>query len=191
MQKIKLWTRQHENVLKSIEAFGIYRPKKEFLEQKFDSIWEYYSEVYRWYIERAEKIVPRLEGAEFPIWLSVRSDMMLQAAENNVIIELEAPVDKVVFTDSEKWGYVMNYWYLPIDKRDEEKFNDELKRVGIGDESELYMGHKGNFYPHLRSKIIKSWERLFEGGEEITPTAQATLWEIRKEWVTGITGYER
>ncbi|HCJ56373.1 MAG TPA: hypothetical protein DHV55_02555 [Clostridiaceae bacterium] len=81
----------------------------------------------------------------------------------------------------------MNYWYLPIDNSDEEKFNDELKRMGIGDESELYRGHKGNFYPHLRSKIIRSWERLFEGVEEITPTTQATLWEIRKEWVTDIT----
>lgn len=187
---IRLWTRQHKNVLEELRNNGVYRPRKEYLLEKFDSISDYYLSLYKWYTDRAEKIVPRPEGAEFPIWLSTSSDMMLQPAENNVIIELEADIAKVVLTDSEKWGYVVNYWYLPIDKDDERKFNEELKKLGIGDESELYMGHKGNFYPLLRNRIIRSWERLFEDHPRITPTTQATLWEIRKEWVTRVTSYE-
>ncbi|HYE82130.1 MAG TPA: DUF3841 domain-containing protein [Clostridia bacterium] len=184
--KVRLWTRQHQNVLQELRANGVYKVRREYLLQKFDSISDYYLSIYRWYAERAERIVPRPEGAEFPVWLSASSDMMLQPIENNVIIELEADIENVVFTDSEKWGYVVNYWYLPIDKEDERKFNEELKKMGIGDESELYMGHKGNFYPQLRSRIIKSWERLFEDHPRITPTTQATLWEIRKEWVTNV-----
>ncbi len=186
MDMIMLWTRQHENVLKELEASGGYKPRKEHLAEKFDTIWDYYANVYGWYVKRAEKIVERPEGAEYPIWLSCTSEMMLQPTEKNVIIQLEVPMDKVVFTDSEKWGYVSNYWYLPIDKEDEKKFNEELKKMGIGDESELYMGHKGNFYPHLRSKIIKSWERLFEENHQITSITQATIWEIRKEWIINI-----
>ena len=191
MDTIRLWTRQHENILKELETSGVYRPKKEYLTEKFDTIWNYYSNIYGWYIERAEKVVERPEGAEYPIWLSCTSEMMLQPTENNIILELEVPKDKVVFTDSEKWGYIVNYWYLPTDKKDEEKFNEELKKMGIGDESELYMGHKGNFYPHLRSKIIKSWERLFEENHVITPITQATLWEIKKEWIVHMIEYKK
>jgi hypothetical protein len=183
---IKLWTRQHQNILKPLEEFGVYYVKKEYLLEKFDTISDYYLSIYNWYIERAERIVPRPKDAEYPVWLSTSDEMMLQPTENNVILELEVPRDKVVLTDSEKWGYVSNFWYLPIDKEDEIRFNKELKKLGIGDESELYMGHKGNFYPHLRNKIIRSWERFFEENIEITPITQATLWEIRKEWIVNI-----
>lgn len=187
---IRLWTRQHQDVLIELSTKGIYRVKKEYLLHKFDTISDYYLNIYRWYIERAEKLVPRPKGAEFPIWLSTSSEMMLQPAEHQVILEIEADRKNVVFTDSEKWGYVANYWYLPLDKEDERKFNEELKRLEIGDESELYMGHKGNFYPHIRSRIIKSWERLFDNPPQITSGTQATLWELRKEWIANVTYYE-
>lgn len=189
-KKITLWTRQHENVVKELNYSGVYRVKKEFLLQKFDSISDYYLTIYNWYIERAEKIVERPKEAEFPIWLSISSELMLQPTQNNAIIELLVDRDKVVFTDSEKWGYVSNYWYLPKDKEDERKYNEELKRMGIGDESELYMGHKGDFYPHMRNKIVKSWERMFEGEIQMNSNTQATLWEIKKEWVVNIKYYD-
>lgn len=187
---VRLWTRQHLDVLKELSTKGIYRVKKEYLLQKFDTISDYYLNIYRWYIERAEKIVPRPKGAEFPVWLSISSEMMLQPAEKQVILEIIVDRKNVVLTDSEKWGYVANYWYLPLDKEDERKFNEELEKLGIGDESELCMGHKGDFYPHLRSRIIKSWERLFESPSQITTDTQATLWELRKEWISNVIYYE-
>lgn len=183
-EKVRLWTRQNKKVLEELKSKGIYTAKKEYLLQKFDNIFDYYTGIYNWYMERAEKIVSKPEGAEFPIWLSTSSDMMLQPTEDNVILEIVVDRKNVVFTDSEKWGYIVNYWYLPIDKDDERKFNEELKKLGIGDESELYMGHKGNFYPHVRSRIVKSWERLFEGNDANTQADQATLWELREEWVS-------
>ena len=48
------------------------------------------------------------------------------------------------------------------------------------------MSDKGNFYPLLKNKIIKSWERLFEPFDEKSTLSQATVWEIRKEWVVDI-----
>jgi len=188
-EKVRLWTRQHKSVLQGLKSNGIFVARKEYLQLKFDTIFDYYLGIYKWYTERAEKIVPRPEGSEFPIWLSPSSEMMLQPTEDSVILEIVVDRKDVVFTDSEKWGYVVNYWYLPLDKDDERKFNEELARLGIGDESELYMGHKGDFYPHIRSRIIKSWERLFEGNGSITQTTQATLWEIRREWISKILEY--
>jgi hypothetical protein len=42
------------------------------------------------------------------------------------------------------------------------------------------MGDKGNFYPQLKKKIEKSWDRLFED-YSISDVRQGTIWEIREE----------
>lgn len=184
--KIKLWTRQHKDVLKELEEKSFYHVKKEYILAKNDTISSYYFHLYDWYISHAEKIVPRPEGVQYPIWLSTSSDTMLQPVEDTVILELEVEREHVVITDFDKWGYVVNYWYVPLDKEDEKKHNEELKKNGIGDESALYMSHKGNFYPMLKNKIIKSWERIFEISEESDVLTQATLWEIKKEWLVKV-----
>ena len=44
------------------------------------------------------------------------------------------------------------------------------------------LGH-GMQYPQLRQKILKSWERLFDGGKPTDPGRYALLWEVRKEWL--------
>jgi hypothetical protein len=185
-EKIKLWTRQDKNILKDLEQNGTYRVKKEYIIQKNDNISDYYLKLYDWYISQAEKIVSRPEGVTYPIWLSTSCEMMLQPAKDTVILEIEVEKQKVVITDFEKWGYVVNYWYVPLNKEDEEKHNSELKKNGIVDESSLYMSHKGNFYPMLRNKIIKSWDRIFQISPTQNNITQVTLWEIKKEWIVNI-----
>ncbi len=182
-EKMKLWTRQHSNVLKELKVKGVYRVRREHILQKNGSISDYYLKLYDWYVRHAERIVPRPEGAEYPIWLSASSDTMLQPVEDTVLLSLEVDKKYVVITDFDKWGYVVNYWYVPLDKEDELMHENELARYGIKDESALYMGHKGNFYPLLRKKVINSWNRIFEVCDDGTCMTQATLWEIRKEWV--------
>lgn len=85
---------------------------------------------------------------------------------------------------------MVNYWYVPLNKEDEEKHDKELKKNGIADESALYMSHKGNFYSLLRNKIIKSWNRIFETSPTQNIITQATLWEIKKEWIVDIKLYK-
>lgn len=184
--KVKLWTRQHKNVLDELEKYGVYRVKKEYILEKMDTISNYYLNLYEWYGRNAAKIVPRPEGAIYPIWLSTSSEMMLQPTEDTIILEIEVDRKDVIYTDVNKWGYVVNYFYLPIDPEDEEIHNKELKKFGISDESSLIMSDKGNFYPLLKNKIIKSWERLFEPFDEKSTLSQATIWEIKKEWVVDI-----
>jgi hypothetical protein len=185
-EKIKLWTRQDKNILKDLEKNGTYRVQKEYILQKMDTISDYYLKLYDWYVSQAEKIVPRPKGVTYPIWLSTSCNLMLQPATDTVMLEIEVEKQNVVITDFEKWGYVVNYWYVPLNKEDEEKHNNELKKNGIVDESALYMSHKGNFYPLLRNKIIKSWNRIFQTIPSQDSITQATLWEIKKEWIVDI-----
>jgi len=185
-KKVKLWTRQHKNVLDELEEHGVYRVKKEYILEKMDTISDYYLKLYEWYGRNASKKVAKPEGTIYPIWFSTSSEMMLQPVDNTVVLEIEVDIKNVVYTDVNKWGYVVNYFYLPLNSEDEEKHNAELKKYGINDESSLIRTDKGNFYPLLKNKIIKSWDRLFEPFDERNTLSQATLWEIKKEWVVGI-----
>ncbi|MBN2899000.1 MAG: DUF3841 domain-containing protein [Clostridia bacterium] len=111
--------------------------------------------------------------------------MQLQPVDHSIILELEIDASEVVITDSEKWGYVVNFLYLPLDHNDLKAHNQELKRFGIGNESALIMGDKGNFYPLLKRKIEKSWDRLFDD-YALSAIRQGTIWEIRKEQVVKV-----
>lgn len=184
--KVRLWTRQHKNILDELEKHGTYRVKKEYIAEKMDTFSNYYLSLYEWYGKNAEKLVPRPDGVIYPIWLSTSSDMMLQPTEDTVILEIEVDKKDIIYTDLERWGYVVNYFYLPTGPEDEERHNEELKKYGINNQTSLIMGDMGNFYPLLKNKIIKSWERLFEPFEYKGQVVQATIWEIKKEWIKDI-----
>ncbi|MCT4594344.1 MAG: DUF3841 domain-containing protein [Anaeromicrobium sp.] len=188
--KIQLWTRQHKEILNDLKKQGLYRVKEEYIKEKFDTISPFYLNAYKWYTQGASKIVPLPKGCHYPIWSSTTENMMLQPTEDTVVLHLEVPEEYVVITDQEKWGYVINYWYVPLDREDEKKHNKELKKYGVKDESALIMSSKGNFYPLLRDKIKKSWDRLFDHNIRLCDLTQATLWEIKKEWIIDIIQYE-
>jgi hypothetical protein len=187
---MKLWTRQHKGILEDLEKNGVYRVKEEYIKQKLDTITPFYLKIYKWYATEGSKIVKKPKDVDYPIWLSTTNDLMLQPTEDTVVLELEVDKENVIITDQEKWGYVVNYWYVPLDREDERNHNEELKKYGISDESELFMTDKGNFYPLLRDKTKKSWSRLFDDSIRLCDLTQATLWEIKKEWIVNIVHYK-
>lgn len=186
MAKMKVWTRQDIRILEHLQEYGFYRCKAEYIENKMENFAEYYKKLYQWYGKRSENIVPRPDqNIEYPIWVSIDEEMQLRPVEGTVILELEIDSTQIVITDVEKWGYVVNFFYLPLNYDDLAKYNNELKRYRIADESELIMGSKGNFYPLLKKKIVDSWERLFDP-YKLSGVMQGTTWEIKKEWVQKI-----
>lgn len=173
-------------MLEILEQEGIYRCRPEYIENKMEEFATYYKKLYDWYVARAERLVPRPDpSVAYPVWVSLDADMQLQPVAGTVVLELEVEEDLLVVTDPEKWGYVVNFLYLPLDHEDLARHDAELARRGIGDETALTQGDKGRFYPLLKRKIEKSWDRLFEE-YAISPFRQGTLWEIRKEWVVGL-----
>lgn len=159
---LRAYTRQHPQVLKTLEQTGVYRVQKSHIEEKNGAISQYYLELYDWYVRHAERLVPRPEGAEYPIWLFLEEENKLPSLPGSVCLELEIPRDLVMLTDVERWGYQVNYLYIPLDEKDRDAHEAELKRNGIGNETALIQTGKGNFYPLLKRKIIQSWDRVFE-----------------------------
>ena len=188
MGTIRVWTRQDRRILKVLEDENRYICQPEFIDMKMENFSPYYKTLYKWYVSKAVKKVPKpSDTILYPIWVSVDENMQLNNTAQTVILELEVDEDLVIVTDQEKWGYVVNFFYLPYNQADLEAHNKELKRFGIGDESALIHSDKGNFYPLLKQKIIKSWDRLFED-YTLSGVMQGTIWEIKKEWIINIKG---
>ena len=185
---IRVWTRQDKRILSVIEREGIYYCQPQYIESKMENFSNYYKQLYQWYVARAEKIVPRPNpNIKYPIWVSVDEEMQLQPVDGSIILELEIDEKNLIVTDSEKWGYVVNFLYLPLNQEDLKAHDDELKRYGIGNESALIMGDKGNFYPLLKQKIQKSWNRLFEN-YTLSNVRQGTIWAIHKKDIVRVIG---
>ena len=102
---LRAYTRQHPQVLKTLEQTGVYRVQKSHIEEKSGAISQYYLELYDWYVRHSERLVPRPEGAEYPIWLFLEEENKLPSLPGSVCLELEIPRDLVVLTDVERWGY--------------------------------------------------------------------------------------
>lgn len=128
---------------------------------------------------------PARRGAEYPIWLFLEEENKLPPLPGSVCVELEILRDLVVLTDVERWGYRVNYLYIPQDEKDRDAREAELKRNGIGNETALIQTGKGNFYPLLKRKIIQSWDRVFEDPATGRGLCQGTVWELKREWLRG------
>ena len=182
------WTRQAAAIEEELEKTGVYRAKKEYIEKKNDTISEFYLRLYRWYTKEASKYIE--PAGEYPIWLSLSEDNMLQPVEGTVILEVEISADRYLLCNYDAWGYIVNYFYVPLDEADRVRHTNELRRYGIGSDDELLLTNKGNFYPLLKREVQQSWSRAFTlkpGNMEMGLVA--TAWEIRKEWVREIRHY--
>lgn len=189
MDIITGWTRQVPEVLKELENEGRYRVKEEYIRIKNDNIADYYLNLYRWYTKKGREYVEIPETAEFPIWFSLAEDFRLQQIPNTVVLKVEIPREKALIIDIEKWEYRGNNMYVPKDSSDRKRFEENLRRYGIGDETSL-VEEKGNFYPLLKKELIESWERLFTMPPSDFAKGYATIWELKKEWVKEVMQYE-
>lgn len=188
MKTVMAWTRQVSQVLDEIERTGSYHVREEYVRAKNGEIADYYLELYRWYTRQARRRIQIPEGYDLPIWLSLTEAQKLPPAPGTVSFTLEIPEDSIVIADMDKWGYRVNYMYVPLDPADERRHNEELQRMGIGNEAALVSGPKGNFYPLMKQKILKSWDRVFVPSENMDNNV-GTIWEIRPEWIRGVDRY--
>ena len=189
MDTVVAWTRQVKEVLDEIERTGSYHVREEYVREKYDVIADHYLERYRWFTQAARRRIRIPEGYEYPIWLALSNEQKLPPASGTVTFTLEVPADQILIADMDRWGYCVNLMYVPLDPRDEDRHNDELKRLGLGNEALLFSSSKGNFYPLMKQKIVRSWERIFEPSENIDACV-GTVWEIRPEWIREVERYD-
>lgn len=141
-----------------------------------------YLGTYYWLRGAVSKRMAIPPDAVYPIWVSVTEESRILNSEGNVLLTLDVPSEQVFILDLEKWGYIVNYMYIPCDKADESDHEAMLKRYGI-DDSTAYMSA---FYPNIKQKIIRSWDRLFDDSIVFGPAQVGIIWEVRQEWISAI-----
>lgn len=181
-EKITLWTSQNKIVLDIINEKGLYHVKKDYIYKKYGEVASIFLESYNWFVGKAEKIVPKPKGAEFPIWL-FSNLKWIDHHENCSILEITVEKEKTILFEAQKWNRILNLSYVPKDEKDAKEYMLALEKQGIYDETDIYLK---SYYPHLKGKVKKSWDRLFDNDPSSSEPQQAVLWEIRKEWISKI-----
>ncbi len=181
-RKVKVWTKQHADILSDLEKNGRYIVKKEYIQQKMGEHAQIYFEVYSWYRKAAEKIIPAPDDVEYPIWVSLNENEKIGNSVGNVLLEIEIDEDILITMDMDKWGRIVNYMYIPKSDADQEEHDKLLDTYNTND-CTAYMSP---FFPVIKKKIKKSWDRLFDDSYTLTPVRVGTIWELKKEWITNI-----
>ncbi len=200
---MRVFTRQSQKILDVLKTEGVYLAREAFIRDKNQEITDFYLSLYRWlslqYKSRSYAYAKRIEELKalglleaepnqdflYPIWLALSEAQKLPLAEGTVSLELEVPDDELLILDYNKWGYRVNHLYIPKDSKDRQAHLEELERQGIKDESAL-SGSKGNFYPLLKQKIIKSWDRVFDEPDSNIDNNVGVCFEIRPSWLISV-----
>lgn len=189
MNKITLWTRQDKRSLYDLENNGVIRITKEHLEEKFDVIADHIIYLYEWFVNEAEKRVPKPEGAEFPIWCSISEEYMLRPTLNEIVYVLEVNKSEIIYFDGMKWDYVLNHHYIPKDEQDAEEYTKDIQSKGFKNSYSFIDKKTAHFYPEERKRVMDSWARVFEIDKWDIFRIQANIWEIRPEMIKDILTY--
>lgn len=167
-----LWTIQDRRPYEKMLDCGVLRSDEKYI------LFEEFRESYLW---MADQMVKRIgmppKGVRFPVWAwyrwegeRKRPDMRSHGRYYGekgmpiVLLTIDVPEKYVLLSDFDYWHFVLNdIPYL---------FSDD-----------------GEIQDCSPEEKVSSWENIFdinhiqEGDEEMPLSTQATLWEIRKEWV--------
>lgn len=182
---VTLYTAQTEPVLAALERDGVCFSRAEYVRRKYGESAPVFLTAYTWFVEAAERLVPRPEGAELPYW-AFRELYSVEPPAGGRVLTLRVPAEQAVFFDLYDWNKVLRLRYLEESEEDGRAFRRELALRGLREEDVMLT----DFYPELRQQIRDSWSRLLRHHEALAAgdTAgvggvQAGLWQLRAEWI--------
>ena len=186
MDKITVWTKQNENVVKELKRTSRYTAKKEYILKDLDEHAYLVLEVYDWLVKNTPNISKKPYDAEYPVWVSLKKEAAMLPSSGAVILELKLEPSLITMININKWEAILNYSYIPADEQDAENHRHLLEQYGVSSDTKAYMSQ---FYPQIKRGIIDSWSRLFDdsivlGGDE----KYGIIWEVREEWISRIIG---
>lgn len=184
---MKLWTIQTYKKWIDFKKTGVLQANKNYIEKEF-------LPAYQWMAGKMKlKLGYKPEDVDYPIWAwyqwkgvdkkkpDLRYKGHLPKGQKGVLIEFEVNENEVLLSDFYLWHYVLNYWYIPENEKDDEKFEQELKSKCLN----IYTNEP--LPEPYHSKVVKSWDRIFDlnfcnnyifGEIREEKSIQATLWEL-------------
>ena len=183
MERRRIWTKQHIQVLKELEKTGRYTAKRRYVELENEDCAPIVLEAYDWLVGHAPNRAHRPADAEYPVWVSLARDTAMLLEPGRVLLELEVDPAQLAFIHVGKWGMILNYSYIPADAADGERHRKLLSDYRVSDVT-AYMSQ---FYPAIKREIEASWDRLFDERIQLGGNHQyGILWELKKEWIVDV-----
>ena len=183
MSQIKVWTKQHENVLRELNEHGRYTAKKEYIIKDLGEHAGLVLEAYDWLVAHTPNTKQRPADAEYPVWVSLKNEATMLPSSGCVILELSLEPEMITKVNIMKWGAILDYSYIPADPKDAACHRELLDSYRVSD-AKAYMSQ---FYPDIKREIQESWKRLFDDSVSLgNDDCYGNIWEIRKEWITQI-----
>lgn len=165
-----LWTIQHKVAYEELLRTKVLRANPEYICEEF------FRESYDWMAEQMKKRIGNPpEGVSQPVWAwyqwegkRKRPDMRSHGCWGHkgtpiVLLTLDVPDECVLLSDFDYWHVVLNDGELIFTIDDNMVYSEEERR--------------------------KSWEKIFDytctfdGEQHDVLSTQATMWEIKAEWV--------
>lgn len=190
MEYLNLYTLQNEKTVFELEQKGRITNKEIYLKLHLGDIADLFLPKYRTFTEMASARKARPQDVEYAIWCGVTREGTFRAEPGQVIYALQAPKEEVLYFDGRKWDYVLNAIYLPADAEDQQEFQELLSQRGIKSQYGFLDSTAARMNPDLVKRIRRSWERIFEIQDWDGRYIQASIWEIRKEWVRHIVKHD-
>lgn len=183
---VRLYTRQNEKTLLSLEKKGRIINERLYVQLHFGPDADLFLDSYDWFTEEASKRLPKPEDVKAPIWCSISTEGCLKVVPGTVVYVLDVPESQVMYFDNLKWDHVLNRIYLPKDDQDAEEYEKHLKKLGVKDGFSFFVGKYKGMFPEEEKKIRESWVRAFDIDNWSPFAVSGNLWEIKEEWVKKI-----
>lgn len=186
--KTILFTTQNEKSLKELEEKGRFVNKAEYIQKSLGDISPHFIKCYDWFVSEASKRTAKPDDVKYQIWCSVSAKSCMRPYTNEVGYVMEVPNEEIIFFSGFKWDYVLNLHYVPNDKDDLKKYQEDIKNKGFRNSFEFIEGRYKGKYPEEVKRIKDSWENIFKIDKWNIFEVQANIWQIKKEWVKCVIG---
>lgn len=154
---------------------------------------------YEWVVEKKNESIPNEHDVKFPLWCWVKFKRGICPPKHrgepvkgfDVKITFEKAREDVFITDFRRYSFLLNNTYIPDNKQDKERFDEELKRNGIAAEELMAVVRRDKDIP-IRSdkvfldmcgKIRNSFSKCIS---EESDVLQGCIWRINLEEVSEI-----
>lgn len=182
MPDITVWTKQNEAVLKQLEENGRFIADVQFIRKELEDTADIMLFIYDWLAGHVQIAGERPADVKYPVWVSFTREAAMMPEPGYVLLRIETDIRNILAIDIEKWTMITNYSYIPASSGDACSHNRMMREMGI-DNARAVMTQ---FYPEIRSKIIESWERLFEPPATAGSSSYGLIWEVKREWIREI-----
>ena len=176
-------------------AYGALLADGRITGSKVHSTFPEFEQPYAWLAEVMRKRIgdaPSHADPDWPVFAWHSHDGLDPVAydrrsedESELLVGFDVPEGRYLLSDFVDWHFVLNGWYMPSCGADDDAgstesdaFDEMCKAAGY----DIWTAGPDGPAPEVEAARRRQWERVVDHPHATDP-AQATLWELRLEWV--------